>query len=219
MSTVHEIFERYGKTYPAGALIFKEGDIGAEMYIIQSGQIKITKKTSNEEKTLVILSEGDFFGEMAVIDREPRSASAVAITETKCIVLNQEVFESTMQSNIHIVKKILRNMSARIRDANKQIENLLLKDHNRRIANTLTMLARKHGNNTERGIVMDFPLTAMELANAAGLAGDLPKVQDIVSKLEKAKVIRLENGAIVITSLENLEKFIQYLEMKEEFGV
>jgi CRP/FNR family transcriptional regulator len=124
-----------------------------------------------------------------------------------------------MQSNIHIVKKILRNMSARIRDANKQIENLLLKDHNRRIANTLTMLARKHGTNTERGIVMDFPLTATELANSAGLAGDLPKVQDIVSKLEKAKVIRLENGAIVITSLENLEKFIQYLEMKEEFGV
>jgi len=143
----------------------------------------------------------------------------VAIAETKCIVLNQEVFEATMQSNIHIVKKILRNMSARIRDANKQIENLLLKDHNRRIANTLTMLARKHGTNTERGIVMDFPLTATELANSAGLAGDLPKVQDIVSKLEKAKVIRLENGAIVITSLENLEKFIQYLEMKEEFGV
>jgi CRP-like cAMP-binding protein len=219
MSTVHEIFERYGKTYPAGATIFKEGDIGAEMFIIQAGQVKITKKTANEEKTLVILSEGDFFGEMAVIDREPRSASAVAIAETKCIVLNQEVFEATMQSNIHIVKKILRNMSARIRDANKQIENLLLKDHNRRIANTLTMLARKHGTNTERGIVMDFPLTATELANSAGLAGDLPKVQDIVSKLEKAKVIRLENGAIVITSLENLEKFIQYLEMKEEFGV
>lgn len=218
MSTAHEIFERYGKTYPAGGVIFREGDVGAEMFIIQSGQIKITKKTANEEKTLVILSEGDFFGEMAVIDREPRSASAIAITETKCIVLNHEVFESTMQNNTHIVKKILRNMSSRLRDANKQIENLLLKDHNRRIANTLTLLARKHGTNTERGIVMDFPLTTAELANSAGLAGDLPKVQDIITKLEKAKVIRVNNGNISITSLENLEKFIQYLEMKEEFG-
>lgn len=219
MSTPNEIFARYGKTYPAGGVIFKEGDIGEEMFIIQSGQIKITKRTAEEEKTLVILSEGDFFGEMAVIDREPRSASAVAISETKCIVLNQEVFESTMQNNIHIVKKILRNMSARLRDANKQIENLLLKDHNHRIANTLTLLAKKHGTKTENGIVMDFPLTAVELANSAGLAGELEKVKDIVSKLERAKVIRLNDGKISITSLENLDKFIQYLEMKEEFGV
>lgn len=219
MSTAHEIFERYGKTYSAGSTIFKEGDLGEELFIIQSGQVKISKKTAEDEKTLVILSEGDFFGEMAVIDREPRSASAIAIADTKCIVLNQEVFESTMQSNIHIVKKILRNMSARLRDANKQIENLLLKDNNRRIANTLTLLAKKHGTKTPQGIVMDFPLTAVELANSAGLGGDLEKVKIIVSKLEKAKVINIIDEKISITSLENLEKFIQYLEMKEEFGV
>lgn len=219
MSTAQEIFERYGKVYPASEAIFKEGDMGAEMYIIQSGQVKITKKTAEEEKTLVILSEGDFFGEMAVIDREPRSASAISITETKCIVLNQEVFESTMQNNIHIVKKILRNMSARLRDANKQIENLLLKDHNRRVANTMILLAHKHGSQTDQGIIMDFPLTAKELANTAGLAGELPKVKDILDKLEKAKVIRYDGERIIIISIESLEKFIQYLEMKEEFGV
>ncbi|MBN1594708.1 Crp/Fnr family transcriptional regulator [candidate division FCPU426 bacterium] len=218
MATAQEIFERYGKVYPSGTTIFKEGDIGEEMFIIQSGQVKITKKTNEGEKTLVILSEGDFFGEMAVIDREPRSASATAITETKCIVLNQEVFESTMQSNIHIVKKILRKMSSRLREANKQIENLLVKDHNRRVANTLALIAHKHGSQTSRGIVIDFPLTIRELADAAGLLGEMEKVKNILDKLAKAKIIGFEREQIVILSLENLEKFIKYLEMKEEFG-
>jgi CRP/FNR family transcriptional regulator, cyclic AMP receptor protein len=218
MATVQEIFERYGKVYPVNATICKEGDLGEEMFIIQSGQVKITKKTTDGEKTLVVLSEGDFFGEMAVIDREPRSATATAMTETKCIVLNQEVFESTMHSNIHIVKKILRNMSSRLREANKQIENLLVKDHNRRVANTLALLAHKNGRQTPKGLGMDFPLTYKELAEDAGMAGDVDKGKNILNKLAKAKGIGFEGEQIVILSLDNLEKFIKYLEMKEEFG-
>ncbi len=218
MTTAQEIFERYGKTFSAGKIVFRENDIGEEMFIIQNGQIKIHKKTSEGEKTLVVLSDGDFFGEMAVIDREPRSASATAVTDTKCIVLNQEVFESTMQSNIHIVKKILRNMSSRLRDANKQIENLLVKDHKRRVANTLALLAHKHGTKGAKGMEIGIKLGAVELADAAGLTSDLSKVRDILAKLAKAKVIAFEGEQIVILSLENLEKFVKYLEMKEEFG-
>jgi len=217
MATAQEIFERYGKVYPAGARIFKEGEIGEAMYIIQSGQVKITKRTGDGEKTLVILSEGDFFGEMAVIDNESRSASAFAHTETKLIVLNQEVFESTMQTNSHIVKKILRNMSGRLREANKQIATLMLKDHNRRVANTLLLLAHKYGRQTDKGFALDISLSPAELANMVGLSDDMPKVRDILSKLEKAKIIHADGTQIQILSLDNLEKFIKYLEMKEEF--
>lgn len=217
MATAQEIFERYGKVYPAGTRIFKEGETGEEMFIIQSGQVKITKHTSDGEKTLVILSEGDFFGEMAVIDNEPRSASAVALTDVKMIVLNQEVFESTMQTNAHIVKKILRNMSGRLREADKQIANLMLKDHNRRVANTLLLLAHKHGRQTEKGFQMDISLAPAELANMVGLSDDMNKVRDILGKLEKAKIVQVEGSQIQILSIDNLEKFIKYLEMKEEF--
>jgi CRP-like cAMP-binding protein len=217
MATAQEIFERYGKVLPAGTTIFREGDAGEEMFIIQSGQVKITKHTSTGEKTLVILSEGDFFGEMAVIDNEPRSASAMTHTDAKLIVLNQEVFESTMQTNAHIVKKIMRNMSARLREANRQIVTLMMKDHNRRVANTLLLLVHKHGRNTDAGFVMDIAMTPMELADMVGLGQDLPKVKDILGKLEKAKIIRMDGQQIIIISPENLEKFIKYLEMKEEF--
>ena len=167
----------------------------------------------------MILEEGDFFGEMAVIDKGPRSATATATEEAKCIVLNEELFEQQMQNNARIVKKILKNMSARLRDANKQIENLLIRDANSRVAHTLLHLAHKHGGISGTDIKMDFGLTVEELAKMVGMTNEKAKVAEILGKMEQVRITYMENNKIVIASLENLEKFIRYLEMKEEFGL
>ena len=217
MPSQSEIFEKYGKTYAPGDSIFKEGEIGAEMFIIQSGKVKISKKLKNEEKTLVILEDGDFFGEMAVIDKGPRSAAASAVDEVKCIVLNEELFEQQMQNNARIVKKILKNMSARLRDANKQIEALMIKDVNSRVAHTLANLARRLGGKETANV--NVGMTVADLANEVGLSGDVDKVQEVFDKLGQAKITSFDGDKIVVDSLENLEKFIAYLEMKEEFGL
>jgi len=217
MSTEQEIFEKCGRSYNPGDLIFREGDMGNEMYIIQSGKVKITKQLKNgEEKTLVILGPGDFFGEMAVIDKDVRSANAVALDASRLIALDEEVFEMHMQTNPKIVKKILKNLTSRLRDANQQIANLMIKDANRLVCNTILLVVHKHGQEGPGGITMDIPFTVQELSKMCGL--DLPKSQEIVDKLVKAKVVTLANGTIVVTSLENLEKFIKFLEMKEQFG-
>ncbi|HEC79855.1 MAG TPA: cyclic nucleotide-binding domain-containing protein, partial [Firmicutes bacterium] len=83
MELGEEVFEKYGKVYKNGEVICKEGDKGDSMYIIYEGAVKITKRAHDKETTLAVLKEGDFFGEMAIIDREPRSASAIAEGETK----------------------------------------------------------------------------------------------------------------------------------------
>lgn len=219
MASSNEIFTKYGRTFKAEEKIFGEGEIGAEMFIIQTGKVRISKKSKDTEKTLVILEDGDFFGEMAVIDHGPRSATATAVEETKCIVLNEELFEQQMQNNARIVKKILKNMSARLRDANKQIENLLIRDANSRVAHTLLQLAHKHGGKSTTDIKMDFSFTVGELAKMVGMSNELPKVNEILDKLNMAKITRMEDDQIVVASLENLEKFIRYLEMKEQFGL
>jgi CRP/FNR family cyclic AMP-dependent transcriptional regulator len=217
MSTEQEIFEKCGRSYNPGDLIFREGDMGNEMYIIQSGKVKITKQLKNgEEKTLVILGPGDFFGEMAVIDKDVRSANAVAQDAARLIALDEEVFEMHMQTNPKIVKKILKNLTSRLRDANQQIANLMIKDANRLVCNTILLVVHKHGQEGPNGITMDIPFTVQELSKMCGL--DLSKTQEIVDKLVKAKVVTLASGTIIVTSLENLEKFIKFLEMKEQFG-
>jgi CRP-like cAMP-binding protein len=219
MASQNEIFTKHGRTFQPDEKICVEGEVGTEMFIIQSGKIRISKKSKDGDKTLVILEDGDFFGEMAVIDKGPRSASATAVEESKCIVLNEETFEQQMQNNARIVKKILKNMSARIRDANRQIENLLIKDANSRVAHTLLQMAHKYGGKNSADIKMDLNFTVGELAKMVGMANETAKVAEILDKLEKAKITYMQDGQIIIASLENLEKFIRYLEMKEEFGL
>lgn len=217
MSTEQEIYDKCGRTYNAGDVIFREGEIGNEMFIIQSGRVKITKQLKDGvEKTLVILGSGDFFGEMAVIDKDVRSANAVAMEPSKLIALDEDVFEMHMQTNPNIVKKILKNLTSRLRDANQQIANLMIKDANRLVANTILLVVHKHGEEGSNGITMDINFTVAELSKMCGL--DLPKTKEIVDKLIKAKVVSLSGETIVVTSLENLEKFIKFLEMKEQFG-
>jgi CRP/FNR family cyclic AMP-dependent transcriptional regulator len=218
MTTQNEIFSKYGRVFTPGEKIFAEGEIGAEMFIIQTGKVRIFKKSKDAEKTLVVLEDGDFFGEMAVIDKGPRSASASAVDEVKCIALNEELFEQQMQNNARIVKKILKNMSARLRDANKQIENLLIRDANSRVAHTLLQLAHKHGGKAGGEIKVDG-LTVEELAKMVGMNNELPKVVEILGKMEQVRITYMVDKQVVIASLENLEKFIRYLEMKEQFGL
>jgi CRP/FNR family cyclic AMP-dependent transcriptional regulator len=218
MATQSEIFSKYGRDFAANERIFGEGEIGAEMFIIQTGKVRISKRSKDVEKTLVVLEEGDFFGEMAVIDKGPRSATATAVEATKCIALNEELFEQQMQNNARIVKKILKNMSARLRDANKQIENLLIKDANSRVAHTLLHLAHKHGGKNTTDIKLDG-VSVEELAKAVGMSNEPAKVAEILTKMEQVHITHLEGGVVVVSSLENLEKFIRYLEMKEQFGL
>jgi CRP/FNR family cyclic AMP-dependent transcriptional regulator len=217
MSSEQEIFDKCGRSYNPGESIFREGDIGNEMFIIQSGRVKITKQLKDGvEKTLVILGPGDFFGEMAVIDKDVRSANAIAMEASRLIALDEEVFEMHMQTNPKIVKKILKNLTSRLRESNQQIANLMIKDANRLVANTILLVVHKHGQEGPGGIAMNIDFTIQELSKMCGL--DFPKTKEIVDKLIKAKVVTLSGESIVVTSLENLEKFIRFLEMKEQFG-
>ncbi len=217
MSSEQEIFERCGRSYNPGDIIFREGDVGNEMFIIQSGKVKIAKQLKDGvEKTLVILGPGDFFGEMAVIDKDVRSANAVSLETSRLIALDEEVFEMHMQTNPKIVKKILKNLTSRLREANQQIANLMIKDANRLVANTILLVVHKHGEEGPGGITMNINFTVPELSKMCGL--EQAKTREVVDRLQKARVITLNGEAIQVTSLASLEQFIKFLEMKEQFG-
>lgn len=210
MVTEDEIIKQYGKKYQPGEYVFKEGDIGEVMFIIHRGKINITKRTDDGEKVLVTLGEGDFFGEMAIIDKEPRSASAIAAEETVCIVLDEVLFEQQMQRNAKIVKKILKNMSSRLRAMNQQLQNLTTKDFNMRVVNTLLIHLHKSGNNSQ--------LSMGTLVQQTGMEDNRDKLDEILKAMAKARVITCDGDAITVSSSANVEKYKQYLEMKKAFG-
>ena len=94
------------------------------MYIIQSGKVAIKKKVPHGETTLAVLEKGDFFGEMAILERMPRSASAEMVEDGDLIVIGGEIFGDMIKANPEIAVRMLRKYSIRLRETNKQIEQI-----------------------------------------------------------------------------------------------
>lgn len=103
---------------PAGQYIFREGDLGTDMFIIQEGEVHILKKLGGDNRVLSRLEKGDFFGEMAVLENIPRSADALAKTDVTLIAINGTRFDEMIRKNPEISVRIMRKYSRRLRDAN-----------------------------------------------------------------------------------------------------
>lgn len=118
-------FARFLTHFSSGHVLFREGDAGEDMYIIQSGKVAIKKRTGvGKDITLAILEKGDFFGEMAVLERMPRSASAEMAEDGDLIVISGDTFGDMIKSNPEIAFRMLRKYSIRLREMVKQIELL-----------------------------------------------------------------------------------------------
>ena len=120
-------FAKFLTHFKKGHVLFHEGDEGEEMFIIQSGRVAIKKKVKEGETVLAILEKGDFFGEMAILERMPRSATAELVDEGDLIVIGGDVFGDMIKANPEIAVRMLRKYSIRLRETNKQLELVLQK--------------------------------------------------------------------------------------------
>jgi CRP-like cAMP-binding protein len=111
--------------YAAGDVIFQQGDLGTEMFIIQEGEVNIVKHINGEAHTLSHLEKGDFFGEMAVLESVPRTADAVAATEVRALAINGARFDEMLHRNPEVAVRIIRKYSKRLREANTLLERLV----------------------------------------------------------------------------------------------
>ena len=118
-------FAKFLTHFPKGHVLFKEGDEGEEMYIIQTGRVAIKKKVKDGDALLATLEKGDFFGEMAILERLPRSATAELVEDGDVIVISGETFGDMIKANPEIAVRMLRKYSIRLRDADRQIEQIL----------------------------------------------------------------------------------------------
>jgi CRP-like cAMP-binding protein len=125
MSADKNPFARFLTHFKAGHVLFHEGDQGEDMFIIQSGKVAIKKKVRDGETVLAVLEKGDFFGEMAVLERLPRSATAEVVEAGDIIVIGGDTFGDMIKANPEIAVRMLRKYSIRLRETNRQIEQML----------------------------------------------------------------------------------------------
>ncbi len=146
------MYEKHVKVFAQGDVIFKELDPGHEMYVIIDGKVEIRKTTSpTSSKTLIVLGRGDIFGEMAIIDKKKRSATAMSVADTKLLVLNDHLFEATLERNSDFARKMILILSERLRRANSAIQQSLVTNREHHVINGIVQYAEEYGVATFNG--------------------------------------------------------------------
>lgn len=204
----------FEKMLKPGEVLFKEGDPAADMYLIRSGKIKISKTGGGVEQTLATLRDGDFFGEMAVIDGSPRSATASAVEQSTLLIMDRKGFTAQIERN-PFIRYVLETLTRRLRETNRQIEFLLIRNEERRLVAYLLSKAKQEGKAADGGIRMPFSYTAKDLANMAGM--EAGKAQQLFDKLLASKLMSLEQDVLTIPSVGDLEEYLRYITLKERF--
>jgi CRP/FNR family cyclic AMP-dependent transcriptional regulator len=203
------MFAKFGKRFPADTVLFREGDRGEEMFIIQSGKVKISKKIRGVEKTLATLDKGEFFGEMAILNDKPRSASAETIEDCDMLVIDRKTFETLLRSNVEIAIRFIKRLADRLRETNDQMEALMIRDNTSRLVNILAKLVRE-----KKGAIS---ISIEELAGMAGIEAEQAKL--ILEKLSSVRILTLGvDEHVSIANQEQVDRLLRYLEMREIFG-
>lgn len=190
-----EILLRNGqkKVYAKNAIIIDEGEKSNCAYIINSGTVKIFLSDENGKRiVLSVLKAKGFFGEMSLIDQEERSAAAMAMEETEVTVISKKNFRDCIQSHPEIAEWIMRGLVARLRDANKKISSLALKDAHERVANMLLEMAR----NIDGQLVIEEKPTHQHIANTVGSSREM--ITRILKHMATDGRIKIDGNKIYI---------------------
>ncbi len=205
MMLPESLFEKFGKVFEAGQIIFCEYEPGNDFYFIQDGRVKIIKTIGNSQKTLDVLTAGDIFGEMAILEEEPRSASAIAIDRVKTLHFNRQNFDTLMMGHPQLAFKLLVTFSRRIWDAKRRLQILLLDDPQAKVADVFIMLAEKdpHYGQLQQ---MVFPISVDDVANWCGMYAD--EVQKVLNLFVKQGKMELFADRIVVTNINDFNRLI-----------
>ncbi len=117
---------KLGKTYSDGKIIVRQGEVGDRMFVIQSGRVRVTRAVDGREVVLAELKEGDFFGEMAIIDREERSATVSAVGDVRLLSIDKKNFLRRIHDDPSLAYRVLQRMSQKIRELDAELTQLKL---------------------------------------------------------------------------------------------
>jgi len=127
MGLAGSAFKDVGKEFPKGTILFKEGDEGKEMYLINSGEVKLSRRTRQGDVVLARLGFGEFFGEMSVITNKPRTVTAETVADCRLNVITKDILETLVAGKPLVALSILKKLTFRLESAYDLIEDLYVK--------------------------------------------------------------------------------------------
>ena len=196
------------KRYKKHNLIFFEDDLGQNLFIIKKGRVKISRlDETGGEVIFAIMGEGDFFGELSIIDGQTRSATVTSIEDVELLVLWRGDFLDILQKYPQIAITLLKELASRIRKSDSQIKSLSLKDAKGRVASTLMRLAEDIGIIQDGEVVIKRLPLQKDLANISGTSRET--ISRVIKKLEAGGYFEKKKNSL---------RFLDYEKFKKDFS-
>jgi CRP-like cAMP-binding protein len=199
------MFGKFGKVFKPNEIIFCEYEPGNDFYLIQEGQVKITKTVGSSIKTLDVLESGDIFGEMAILEEQPRSATAACITEVRALNFNRANFELLMTKNPQLALRVLTIFSTRIYDAKRRLMILLMDDIIGKVSDVFMMLYEKQGINDHQKEVT-LKVTVDDVGHWCGQP--VGEVQKVLAQLKKTGKIDIYADRVVVHNIQEFQRIV-----------
>jgi len=202
---------RYGRQFLAGEAIFREGEPAQDAFLLQEGRVRLLKRVRMVERSLMVLKPGDLFGESALLDAAARNSTAVALTDGVALALDQGTFRSLLVNYPSVAIRVMEQLVRRVRDAEDQIEIMLLRDAQYKIVSALLKLAQRAD---AKGMGAELAVSPVELATRVGL--DVDTVKRNVTRLREQNYVRIVGERIEIPDLDALRRLYVLLGTKDE---
>lgn len=200
-------FERFAKTYEPGEVIISEYEPGDSFYLIQSGRVQLVKCVNGTKKNLDILKPGEFFGEMAILDNSPRSATCMAAGNVKCLEFNKENFELLITGNPQMALLLLKLFCKRIYDQKRRFRILVVKDLQARLADVFLMLDEMNPILNEAEKQRRFNVTISDISHWAGLSPEITR--DEINKLVAQRKVEVFDNYIIVNNINDLKRLYE----------
>ena len=199
-----ELLQRFSRTYPPGDAICREGEEGSEMYIIQKGKVRVSKRFAGKTHVVSVLEKGDFFGEMAIVSRIQRTATVTAIDAVELLVFDREGLQNMIARNARIALTIIDKLCRRLQNAHVKIQHLVKRDARGLIALHLQSLYQELPGN-------EGSLPFQKCLEDVSLSLELPMddVRGVLGEMQAEGMLAMEGDML---RLADREKLYQYTE-------
>jgi CRP/FNR family cyclic AMP-dependent transcriptional regulator len=184
-----DLFSRFGQELQAGTVIFREGEEGDQMFIVQGGRVKVSRSIGGKEQLLAVLGKGDFFGEMALVTRERRTATVTTLEPVRLLAFDREGFLGMINKNPKIALNIIDKLCRRLANANQHLRHLARKDARGLIAMNLRLAFQ-----ASAGEGLELERTVGEFAGNLEL--DPRQVRAVLEELGRDGIVRLAAGSM-----------------------
>ena len=202
------VFDRFARTFQKEEVIFFEHEPGDRFYLIQKGRVKIVKIIGNIEKIIDILNPGEFFGEMAILEEAPRTATIIALEDCTLLEFNRANFATLVEGNPQIGISLLKIFARRIYDQKRRFQILTMNDVEGKIADVFMLLSEMlpQVDAFEDTGVRELEATMSDIAHWAGIPSE--DCNNILHHMQDNRKIEIKSQHIVVKNINEMKRFV-----------